>query len=157
MTRVQVLIIIHLWAIAHLKIWWIISLTSGMVYGQARHLQLSMDGLNVNKDSPFQILDVNKSFQKYFLKVQMISFWIQELLPCILSVHNSFQKCVPVVYFDFDEFAVYRHHIFKLTNDRKEDYKSMQNTTEVNANYAIKLSSTSCLTLNYVVIRLFEQ
>ena len=67
---------------------------------------------------------VNKSFQKIFS--ESVDHKFLGLGTCSLhTVHNSFQKGVSRIYFDFDEFGVEIHHFFKLSSARREYYKYM--------------------------------
>ena len=93
-------------------------------------LHLGMEGPNVNKSFQEKL---SESINDEFL----------DLGTCPLhTVHNSFKKGVAVIDFDFDEFAVDIHQFFKLSSARREDYRSMEEITEVLAKYAIKHSST---------------
>ena len=47
--------------------------------------------------------------------------------------HNSFEEGVPGIYSHFKEFAIEILKLCKLSSARREDYKFMENITEVPA------------------------
>lgn len=84
-------------------------------------------------------LSVNKSFQGNLSESIDDEFLDLGTSP-LYTVHNSIQKGVSTINFDFDEFAVDIYQFFKLSSAKMEDYKSMESIREVVANYAIKHS-----------------
>ena len=73
------------------------------------------------------------------------------------KVHGSFKvgvQCLPI---NIDQFAVDLHSFFKMSSARREDYKSLDEITNVTGQYALRHSSVRWLTLKYVLVRIVEQ
>ena len=49
------------------------------------------------------------------------------------------------------------HGFFKLSSARREDYKEIEDVTDVTAHYALRHSSVCCLTLKFVLVQTIEQ
>ena len=70
------------------------------------------------------------------------------------STHLHGVKSTPI---DIDQFAVDLHGFFKLLSTQREDYKEIEDVTDVTAYYALRHSSVRWLTLKFVFARIIEQ
>ena len=59
--------------------------------------------------------------------------------------------------FDLDDFFNDLHFFFKLSSARREDYPSLENVTNVVAQYAKKHLEMRWLSMKYVALCLLEQ
>ena len=71
-------------------------------------------------------------------------------------VHTAFKKGIKKLDFDMDEFF-HDIHFFKHSSARREDYASLEETTEVAAWYALQHSETRWLSMKYVAVRIMQQ
>ena len=115
----------------------------------AHLLHVGMDGPNVNKKfSSVLATQIEEETGSKFLDLGTC---------CLHPVHTAFRKGLKELRFDFDEFFNDVHFFFKLSSARHEDYASLQDITNVAAEYAKKHTSTRWLSMKYVCIRLLEQ
>ena len=59
--------------------------------------------------------------------------------------------------FDVDEFFHDIHFFFKYYSAHREDYASVEESTEVAAQYTRQHTETLWLTLKYVAVRIWQQ
>ncbi|XP_066933369.1 uncharacterized protein [Clytia hemisphaerica] len=112
-------------------------------------LQMGMDGPNVN-------LAFEKILQKK-IKTNS-SAEILQLGTCSLHpVHSAFRKGLSELDFPFDSFFHDLSFYFHLSSARREDYKSMEEITEVTAEYVKKHGPTRWLSMKPVGARVLEQ
>ena len=108
-------------------------------------LYLGMDGPKVN-------LKFQQDLTKYFGEkgvsfLNMSSAWSP----------RTFKHGVKWLPIDIDQFVVDLHCIFKLPSARREDYKEIEDVTDVTARYALRHLSFRWLTLEFVLVRIIEQ
>ena len=77
---------------------------------------------------------VNKSFEKMFIghheKDHQTTFLTLE--SCTLHiVHNAFRKGIAELSIDIDQFQCDLHFFFKYSSARREDYKNVQEVTDI--------------------------
>ena len=56
-------------------------------------------------------------------------------LCCFDAVHNTFQKALKELDFDFDPFAADMYSLFKRSAARREDYMKMEEVTNITGQY----------------------
>ena len=77
---------------------------------------------------------------------------------CLLhKVHGSFKHGVRSLPIDIDQFAVDLYGFFKLSSAPREDYKEIEDVTDVTAHYVFRHSSVRWLTLKFIHVRTIEQ
>ena len=77
---------------------------------------------------------------------------------CLLhKVHGSFKHGIESLPIDIDQFAVDLHGFFKLSSVQREEYKEIEDITDVTAHYALIHSSVRWLTLKFVPVQIIEQ
>ena len=69
----------------------------------------------------------------------------------------SFKHGIKSLPIDIDQFAVGLHGFFKLLNVRREDYKEIEDVTDVTAHYALRHLPGHLLTLKFVLVQTTEQ
>ena len=69
----------------------------------------------------------------------------------------SFKHGIKSLPIDIDQFAVGLHGFFKLLNMRRDDYKEIEDITDVTAHYALRHSPVHLVTLKFVLVRTTEQ
>ena len=124
-------------------------------------LHLGMDGPNVNLSFENKLESNLESINTSFLRIGTCS---------LHPTHTAFRKGIKSLYsntinisgekestFDLDDFFNDLHFFFKLSSARREDYASLENATNVVAQYAKKHVETRWLTMKYVALRLLEQ
>ena len=111
-------------------------------------LHLGMDGPNVN-------LKFQQNLAKYFDEKGVSFLNIDTCLPH--KVHGSFKHGVKSLPTDIDQFTVDLHGFFKLSSAQREDYKEIEDVTDVTSHYALRHSSVRWLTLKFVLVRIIEQ
>ena len=111
-------------------------------------LHLGMDGPNANL-----------KFQRHLAKYcdeKGVSFFNIDI--CLLhKVHGSFKHGIESLPIDIDQFAVDLHGFFKLSSVQREEYKEIEDITDVTAHYALRHSSVRWLTLKLVPVQIIEQ
>ena len=122
---------------------------SQMSWDSSYLLHFGMDGPNVN-------LKFQKDVQEMFLET--LQKKLLDIDTCTLhKVHTSFRRGVLQLPIDIDDFAVNLHGFFKLSSARREDYRKMEDITDVVGEYVMRHSSTRWLTMKYVLVRIIDQ
>ena len=120
-----------------------------------------MDGPNVNLPFENKLESNLESINTSFLSIGTCS---------LHSIHTAFRKGTKSLYsntinileekestFGLDDFFNDLHFFIKLSRARREDYASLENVTNVVAQYAKKHVETRWLSMKYVVLPLVEQ
>ena len=114
--------------------------------------------LGIGMDGPY----VNKSFEASLI-AKLEEEKGNSLIPigsCPLHVvNNGFgagMKRIKEV-MDIEQFLIDVHFFFKLSAARREDYKEVQELTDVTAEFLLKYCSTRWLHIGHVVVRMMEQ
>ena len=93
-------------------------------------LRLVMDGPSVNKAFEKKLSEkLHNEIDKSFINVGTCSLHI---------VHNSFRKAITTFDFNFDEFFCNVNFFCKLSSGRREDFKDMENITNISVQYALR-------------------
>ena len=103
---------------------------------------------------------VNKSFEKRLIGRREKDYQTAFLTlgSCTLHIfHNAFKKNIAELSIDIDQFGCDLHFFFKYSFARKEDYKNMQEVTDVFSWYVLKQCSTRWCTIIKVIVRIVEQ
>ena len=130
------------------------------------HFFKFMENLKVNTDFLFSIgmdgPNVNKSFERKLVnklaKDKGNSFL--SLGSCALhTVNNDFEEGLKQLKetLDVEQLLIDVYFFFKYSSTRREDYKEMENLTNVTAEYLLKYCSTRWLYIGKVVVRMMEQ
>ena len=107
-----------------------------------------MDGPNVN-------LKFQQDLAKYFDEKGVLFLNIDT---CLLhKVHGLFKHDIKSLPIDIDQFTVDLHGFFKLPSVQREDYKEIEDVTDVTAHYDLRHLSVPWLTLKFVLVRIIEQ
>ena len=107
-----------------------------------------MDGLNVN-------LKFQQDLAKYFDEKGVLFLNIDT---CLLhKVHGLFKHDIKSLPIDIDQFTVDLHGFFKLPSVQREDYKEIEDVTDVTAHYDLRHLPVRWLTLKFVLVRIIEQ
>lgn len=112
-------------------------------------IQLSMDGPRTNL-----------SFEKKMVEKlkQNNGKTIIDIGTCPLhQVHNSYEKALKKLNFDFDSFAQDLHFFFKHSSARREDFHLMELITEVETDNKLRHVSSRWLCLKKVLNRIMDQ
>ena len=113
-------------------------------------LHLGIDGPNANLK--FQKL----LLQSHLLAEEQTTF--SGIIVCPLHViHSAFRKDDSSLEFNVDQFALEIYFFFKLSAERRADYKSMVDITDPAAEYYLKNSTTRWVILRKVLLRLIQQ
>ena len=112
---------------------------------------LGMDGPNFDK-----------LFEKKLRAELKEKFGIEllDLGTCSLhSANNAFNKGLKVLKttVDLDEFAINLHFFFKYSSARREDYKNLEELTDLTSEFVIKHCQTRWISLDKVLVRISEQ
>ena len=92
--------------------------------------ELRMDGPSVNK--PFEKMlseKLHNQMNKSFINVGTCPLHI---------VHNSFRKAITTFDFIFDYFFCNIHFFFVLSSGQRDDFKDMENITNISVRYALR-------------------
>ena len=108
-----------------------------------------MDGPNVNLSFEKKL----QSIMETTYETGFLNFGTCSLHP----VHTAFRKGIKKLDFDVDEFFHDIHFFFKHSSVRREDYASLEETTEVAARYALQHSETRWLSMKFVAVRIMQQ
>ena len=73
------------------------------------------------------------------------------------SVHNAFEHGLKFLNFDVEQFIVDINTFFKLSSAHREDFRALEEVTELPAHFTIKHSSTRWVTLKRLAVRLLKQ
>lgn len=120
-----------------------------MQWNPSNLLHLGMDGPKVN-------LAFQEKLSKSLEDKHNTSFL--DIGTCPLhTVHNAFAKGLKFLNFDVEQFIFDINGFFKLSSARREDFKSLEEVTELPAHFNIKHSSTRWVTLKKVAVRMLEQ
>ena len=119
-----------------------------MKWNPSHLLQLGMDGPKVNLT--FQ-RKLSKSLEKSYT-----SFLDTGTCP-LHNVHNAFEHGLKFLNFDVEQFIVDINSFFKLSSALRENFRALEEVTELPAHFTIKHSSTRWVTLKKVAVRLLEQ
>ena len=93
-------------------------------------LRLVMDGPSVNKAFEKKLSEkLHNEINKSFINVGTCPLHI---------VHNSFRKAITTFDFNFDEFFCNVNFFCKLSSGRREDFKDMENITNISVQYALR-------------------
>ena len=112
-------------------------------------LQLGMDGPSVNKAFEKKLSGkLHNEMNKSFINVGTCQLHI---------VHNSFRKTITTFDFNFYEFFCNIHLFFKLSNGRREDFKDMENMTNISVQYALGHVETRWLSMTGIAVRITNQ
>ena len=124
-------------------------------------LHLGMDGPNVNLSFENKLESNLESINTSFLSIGTCS---------LHPTHTAFRKGTKSLYsntinisqekestFGLDDFFNDLHFFIKLSRARREDYASLENVTNVVAQYAKKHVETRWLSIKYMALRLLEQ
>ena len=92
-------------------------------------IHLGMDGPSVNKSFEKKLIGrLEKEYQTTFPTLGSCTLHI---------VHDAFKKGITELSIDIDQFACDLHFFFKCSSARREDYKNMQEVTDVVAWYTL--------------------
>ena len=124
-------------------------------------LHLRMDGPNVNLLFENKVESNLESINTSFLRIGTCS---------LHTIHTAFRKYIMSLFsnivnisgrkestFDLHDFFNDLNFFFKLSSARWESYASLENVTNVVAQYAKKHVETWWLSMKYVAVRLLEQ
>lgn len=112
-------------------------------------LQLMMDGPNVNKSFAEKL--------KSALEAEYDTTLI-DAGECSLHVaHNAFQQGLKMISFDFDAFANDLSFFLKRSSARRQDFKSVELVTEIEAHFMVRHVSSRWLSLKKALNRIVEQ
>ena len=108
-----------------------------------------MNGPSVNKSFEKKLIGcLEKDYQTTFLNLGSCTFYI---------VHNAFRKGITELSIDIDQFAFDLHFFSEHSSVRREDYKNMQEVTDVDAWYVLKHRSARWCTIIKVIVGIGEQ
>ena len=112
-------------------------------------IQVGMDGPNVNLSFEKKL----RSIMETTYETSFLNFGSCFLHP----VHTASRKGIKKLDFDVDEFFHDIHFFFKHSSAHREDYASLEETTEVAARYALQHSETRWLSMEYVAVTIMQQ
>ena len=105
-----------------------------MKWNPSHLLQLGMDGPKVN-------LAFQRKLSKSLEEKSYASFL--DIGTCPLhNVHNAFEHGLKFFNFDVEQFIVDINSFFKLSSARREDFRDLEEVTELPAHFTIKHSTT---------------
>lgn len=129
-------------------------------YTFMQDLKLNTDFLiGLGMDGP----KVNKAFEKSLidkLEKEKGNSFLAQIGFCVLhTVNNSFGAGLTQLKetIDIEQLLIDLYFFFKYSAKRREEYKGMDEFTEVTAEYLLKYSSTRWLYIGKVCVRLIEQ
>ena len=73
------------------------------------------------------------------------------------NFHNAFANGMKFLNFDVEQFIVEINCFFKLSSVHRDDFRALEEVTELPAQFTIKHSSTCCVTLKKVAVRILKQ
>ena len=117
-----------------------------------------MDGPNVNFSFENKLESNLESIDTSFLRIGTCSLhptdaaFRKGLYSNTINVSGEKEST-----FDLDDFFNYLYFFFALSSARRADYPSLENVTNVVAQYAKKHVETRWLSMKYVALRLLEQ
>ena len=114
-------------------------------------LSIGMDGPNVN-------LSFERKLQEELQVSKGNSFL--SIGSCVLhTVNNSFGEGMMIIksIIDIEQFLCDVHFFFKLSSARREDYRKIEDVTDVAGEFALKYSSTRWLYIGKAIVRVVEQ
>ena len=120
-----------------------------MEWNPSRLLHLGMDGLKVNlrfRDSYVQVT----WREKWHLFLILITHTLQ-------NFHNAFANGMKFLNFDVEQFIVEINCFFKLSSVHRDDFRALEEITELSAQFTIKHSSTCWVALKKVAVRILKQ
>ena len=114
-------------------------------------LTLGMDGPSVNKSFAEKLkISLNDEDSTSFIDIGSCSLHIANNGYSVGLKHLKDSV-------DLDQFAIDLHFFFKLSSARREDYKDISSITEVTSQFVLKHCQTRWLSLDRVLMRIFEQ
>ena len=112
-------------------------------------LHVGMEGPNMNKSFQKKLLtDLQEKHDTTFLNIGSCSLHV---------AHNSFRKGLKKLSFDFEEFIHDLNFFLKHSSARREDYKSMEEITEVTTWFMLQYVNSRWLSLKPAILRILDQ
>ena len=114
--------------------------------------------MGIGMDGP----NVNKKFERDLMK-KLDSEKGNSIIPignCPLhTVNNAFGEGMKIIkaVLDIEQFLIDLHFFFKLSSARREDYKEIEDLTDVTTEFMLRYCSTRWLYIGKTVLRVMEQ
>ena len=126
-----------------------IDFSKEMKWDNSYLLQLGMDGPSVNKAFEKKLSGkLHNEMNESFINVGTCQLYI---------VHNSFRKTITTFDFNFYDFFCNIHFFFKLSSGRREDFKDMENMTNISVQYALRHVEARWLSMKGIAVKITNQ